>query len=220
MSNIRHCVVVANGELTWPERVLPIIRSAELLIAADGGANALARSAVYPQVLVGDMDSVEPDILTACERQGCRLRRFPAGKDETDTELALLEAVRLGAEQITLLGAVGGRIDHTLANLLLLALPELANRRAALFTGSSFITLVREYAEVEGSLGDLLSLIPLAGDALGVCTAGLEYPLRNEALRFGPARGISNVLLAGKAQVWLSSGLLWMVHTPREWQDA
>jgi thiamine pyrophosphokinase len=149
-------------------------------------------------------------------RPGCRLMRYRPDKDETDTELALLEAVALGARQITLLGALGGRIDHELANILLLTMPQLAGVDTRIYDGRSYLSIVREHAIVRGGAGDLVSLIPLAGDAKGVITEGLLYPLRGETLRFGPARGVSNVLTGSEARVSLQSGQLLLVHTRQD----
>lgn len=209
-----HIVVVANGEFASAERLLPLIDAADQVIAADGGANALAQYDRYPDVLVGDLDSVNPEVLARIAGGSCRLLRHPTAKDETDTELALLEAVRLGARRITLLGALGGRIDHALANVLLLTLPALAGCIVQVYDGRSFLFLVREDCEVHGHPGDLLSLIAINGDALGVRTEGLQFLLRDESLRFGPARGISNVLLGEVARVQLRAGMLLLIHTP------
>lgn len=213
-----HIVVVANGEFAPAERLLPFIDAAEQVIAADGGANALAQYGRYPDVLVGDMDSVNPEVLARIGNGSCRLLRHPTDKDETDTELALLEAVRLGAKRITLLGVLGGRIDHTLANVLLLTLPALAGCTVRIYDGRSYLFLVREHCEVHGHMGDLLSLIAINGDVLGVRTEGLQYPLHDEALRFGPARGISNVLLGEVARVHLCAGMLLLIHTPLDYK--
>lgn len=211
-----HIVVVANGEFAPAERLLVLIDAADQVIAADGGANALAQYDRYPDVLVGDLDSINPEVLARIADGACRLLRHPTSKDETDTELALLEAVRLGARRITLLGALGGRIDHALANVLLLTLPALAGCMVQVYDGRSFLLLVREHCEVHGHPGDLLSLIAINGDALGIRTEGLQYPLRDEPLRFGPARGISNVLLGKVARVQLRAGMLLLIHTPLE----
>jgi thiamine pyrophosphokinase len=218
-NSANHIVVVANGEFTPAMRLLQIVDAADLVIAADGGANALAQYGRYPQVLIGDLDSVTPENLARIATGDCRVLRHPTDKDETDTELALLEAVRLGARQITLLGALGGRIDHALANILLLTLPALADSIVQIYDGHSYLWLVREHCEVLGHPGDLVSLIALNGDALDVTTEGLQYPLLNETLRFGPARGISNVLLGDVAQVQLRSGMLLLVHTPQVCED-
>jgi thiamine pyrophosphokinase len=211
----RHAVVVANGEFAYPQRLLEIVDSAQMLIAADGGANWLAAHGRLPQVLIGDMDSVAPAVLCALEAGHCRLSRHRRDKNETDTELALLEARAWGATQITLLGALGGRIDHALANVLLLAMPQWEGVKVAIFDGRSYVLVIRQRGVIRGQVGDIVSLLPLAGDAEGIVTEGLEYPLRGETLRFGLARGVSNVLSQPEARLTWQRGLLLMIHTPR-----
>jgi thiamine pyrophosphokinase len=213
-----HIIIISNGDFSPSARLLPLLDAADLVIAADGGANALVQYGRYPDVLIGDMDSVTPTVLARCADGSCRLLRYPVAKDETDTELALLEAVRLGARRITLLGVLGGRIDHSLANVLLLTLPALAGCMVQIYDGHSFIFLVRDELVVHGQKGDLLSLIALNGDALGVRTEGLQYPLRDEPLSFGAARGISNVLLGVEARIMVRAGILLAVHTPQKFQ--
>lgn len=207
-------VVVANGDFPHTDRLLAIVDSADLVVAADGGANWLVDHQRLPDILLGDLDSARPEVVAALAAGRCRLLRLPAHKDETDTELALLEAAQQGASQITLLGALGGRSDHALANVLLLAMPPLAAIDARIFDGTSYLWVMRSTTTVAGSAGDLVSLIPLAGDALGVVTEGMGYPLRDETLRFGLARGISNVLVEPTGRVHLRQGLLLVVHTP------
>jgi thiamine pyrophosphokinase len=211
----KHIVVVANGEFRHTARLRQVIATAEVVIAADGGANWLAAQELRPQVLVGDLDSVRAAVLRDLEAGPCRVERYSPHKDETDTELALCEAVALGATRITLLGALGGRIDHELANILLLTLPALAGVETVIYDGRSYLWLAREHTTVCGEAGDTLSLIPLAGDVEGICTTGLEYPLRGETLRFGPARGVSNVLTGAQARLTWRVGTLLVLHTPR-----
>jgi len=212
--------VVANGDFSHPARLLGVLDGADTIIAADGGANWLAAQGRLPNVLVGDMDSVSPPVMEALRGGRCRLVRHPAHKDETDLELALLEAVALGARRITILGALGGRIDHTLANILLLAMPQLADVATVIYDGRSYLRVLRHAGEIRGEVGDTISLIPLGGDAVGVVTQGLEYPLRDETLRFSLARGVSNVLLEPTAQISLCRGILLVVHTPRQGEGA
>jgi len=214
-----HAVVVANGECTPPERLLPIIDRADCLIAADGGANWLARHGRWPHVLIGDLDSIAPEVRRVLEEGPCRVVRHNRDKDETDTELALREAVAMGANRITLLGALGGRIDHALANILLLALPQLQGAEVTIFDGRSSLSLLREEGVIHGAAGDTVSLLPLAGDAEGIVTEGLRYPLCGETLHFGLARGVSNVLLQPCARVTLRRGMLLAVHTPAKEQE-
>lgn len=209
-----HIAVVANGEFIYPERLLAVLSEVDQVIAADGGANWLAAQGIVPDVLVGDMDSIAPRVALALADGRCRLVRRPSHKDETDTELALLEAVASGARRITLLGTLGGRVDHALANVLLLTMPALESSEVTLFDGRSFLSLIRRSRTIIGHAGDVISLIPLGGAAEGIRTEDLEYPLVHETLFVGPARGVSNVMLGERARVSLERGLLLLVHTP------
>ena len=141
-----------------------------------------------------------------------RVERFPARKNETDLELALRLAVREApaeaARDILIFGALGGRWDQTLANLLLLAHPDFRAVRVRLVDGRQQIYLVQGPTVIEGQPGDTVSLVALNGDALGVTTDGLEYPLQRGTLRFGSTLGISNVLVGTRATVSVESGLV------------
>ncbi|MCD6518377.1 MAG: thiamine diphosphokinase [Anaerolineae bacterium] len=212
------CAVIVNGVFSHAERLLPLLDQAEWIIAADGGANWLFSQGRTPHLLIGDLDSVSPSVLQELERSGCPIRRYPTAKDETDTELALLEAAQR-SDRILVLGALGGRIDHELANILLLSMPQLGEKKVILFDGRSFIFLLRGSGSLRGCPGDTISLLPLGGDVEGIETEGLEYPLHNETLFFGPARGISNVLLAEEAHITFQHGLLLVIHTPQEYLE-
>lgn len=210
-----HVVVVGSGEFARPTRLVAALENADVIIAADGGANWLVSQGRLPDVIVGDMDSISQAVMEALQRGGCRFVRHPAQKDETDLELALLEALAMGAKRITVLGALGKRIDHTLANILLLAMPQLADVETVIYDGLCSLYVLRHTGEVRGEVGDTVSLIPLGGDVKGVVTSGLAYPLRDEVLRFGPARGVSNVLLEPRATITLREGILLVVHIPK-----
>jgi len=208
-------VVVMNGAFAHIERLLAVLDTADCVIAADGGANWLADHGRLPDILVGDLDSVHPEILQQAELSGRKVLRYPQHKDETDAELALAAAAATEPGEIILLGALGGRIDHTLGNLSLLNMEALRSLNVRIYDGLSAVWLVSDYTEICGMAGDLVSLIPWGGDAHGVKTEGLAYALRGETLRFGPSRGISNSLTAEHARVSLAGGQLLIVHTPR-----
>jgi thiamine pyrophosphokinase len=205
-------VIVANGPMA--KRPFPAIqqRDEDLVICVDGGAkNALALG-LRPQVAIGDMDSMDSELRTRLEQEGCRFVEHSPRKDETDSELAIRYALAQGATELVLLAALGGRIDHTLANVMLLALPELSEMRARLIDGNQELRLVRSETAIEGTPGDLVSLVPLCGDAIEIHTEGLEYALHGGSLKFGAARGVSNVLVAARAKVSVGRGLLLLVH--------
>jgi thiamine pyrophosphokinase len=211
-----YTVVVASAPDLDIARYESHIRAAELLVAADGGALPLLRAGIVPHAAIGDMDSIDAAGLAELEARGIDLRRFPRDKDETDLELALLYAAAAGATSIDILGALGGRWDHTLANVALLALTELRGRRVRLLADGQTLFLVRDSATLEGRAGDTISLLPLAGDARGVTTRGLRYPLDDATLSFERARGVSNVLLDPPGHVSLREGLLLVVHSAGE----
>jgi thiamine pyrophosphokinase len=191
---------------------------ADRVIAADYGAHH-ARAWGWPvHLLVGDLDSLPADEATALQAEGIPVITAPRAKDETDLELALAHALGAGAVEIVICAALGGRVDHLLANVLLLARPELAGVKAVIADGPATVRLLwggagGAHLELEGKAGDLLSLLPIGGDAAGVTTRGLAYPLRDETLFLGRARGVSNVFETATAHVWLRLGLLLVVHT-------
>jgi thiamine pyrophosphokinase len=203
-------VIFANGVLNDPEAAKAMLQAGDVIIAADGGALHCRRLGLLPQVLIGDFDSLDAQELAGLQAAGSETIRHPARKDYTDLELALIYARDRGMDEILVMGALGARWDQTLANLLLPATQALASLRISLVDGPQEILLLRggSHLEVRGRPGDLVSLIPLGGDASGVITRGLEYPLEDEMLPFGGTRGISNVLLGEKGDVSLRQGIL------------
>jgi thiamine pyrophosphokinase len=223
-----HALILADGDppdaaaldAIWPGWSNGI----DLIVAADGGVRYAAGLGLGPVDLwVGDGDSLSPADLEALRGAGIPMELAATGKDESDTELAVLAAVDRGAIRLTVLGAFGGpRLDHALANVLLLGHPRLADRSVVLLDPGARVRLVQapgpDGAAVSMSLagrrGDLVSLLPIAGPADGVTTTGLEYPLADEPLQVGPARGLSNVRLETTAAVSLRSGAVLVIETP------
>ena len=206
-------IIFANGEFPDPQGAQNLLRPDDLIIAADGGTRHALAAGVMPHVVIGDLDSLTPAEQARVEAAGARIARFSSRKDETDLELALLHAAGGGATEIVILAALGGRLDQTIANLLLLALPELRGLDVRIVEGPQTTFLVQDEALVEGQPGDTVSLIPLGGDAVGVTATGLEWPLHEDTLRFGLARGVSNVLAVERARVRVRRGLLLCVVT-------
>ena len=222
----RHALVVADGDVpartaldaAWPGWDAGVVD----VVAADGGLARARAMGLRPDVLVGDLDSLAPPLVAAAEADGIPIRRARADKDESDAELALLEAIDRGATRITMIGAFGGpRLDHALANLWLLAHPALETAAVVLLDARSRVFLVRAPGPdggpvtraLPGPVGAMVTLLPFAGDAAGVTTRGLAYPLRDEPLTAGPARGLSNVRESADASVTIRSGRLLVVET-------
>jgi thiamine pyrophosphokinase len=207
-------VVVASGRLDAID--VAHLDDADLVVAADGGAELLDALGRRPDVLVGDFDSVSPALAERLEAAGVGVEHHPADKERSDTELALEAAVARGATEIVLLGAIGGdRLDHELANILLLADPGMAGRDVRIASRSSTARVLcgGERLALAGSAGDLVSLLPIGGNASGVTTDGLRWPLEVATLGLGRSRGLSNQIVAAPASVSLEHGTLLVVET-------
>ena len=209
-------LVFANGEIEDGPMVQAALDYADdaLIIAADGGARIAWHYDQQVDVALGDMDSLSPDEITRLEAKGADIQTFPREKDFTDLELALIFAAERDIHWIRIIGGLGGRLDQTIGNIYLLALPALRNCDVKLVAGKQAAWLLHPGQHViEGQLDDTLSLIPLDGEVKNIHTDGLYYPLRGESLEFGPARGISNVFTTKTAQISFDAGLLFIVHT-------
>jgi thiamine pyrophosphokinase len=209
-------VIFANGELTNLAAARQALRPDDYLIASDGGAHHCRTLGLYPQVVIGDFDSLTPEELKALQDAGSQIIKYPVRKDQTDLELALAYAIKQKADDIFILGALGGRWDQTLANLLLLAHPALNSACIHVLDGTQHIYLIQKETTIEGQPGDTVSLIPVQGDAWGITTQGLEYPLTNGTLPFGSTLGISNVLVGNQATVEVREGMVICVVIARE----
>jgi thiamine pyrophosphokinase len=207
-------VVVADGEPDARDAIH--LADAGLIVAADGGARWLQAVGVRPHLLIGDLDSVEADLVARLAAEGVTIERHPVDKDASDAELALDRALASGADEVVVLGALGGeRLDHELANLLLLADPSRRMRALRLVRGGTVVRALHgsQRLSLLGDIGDLVSLLPIGGDADGVRTEGLHFPLGGERLRLGPSQGLSNVVVDQPASVSLERGTLLVVET-------
>ena len=218
----RHAIVLADGaapsraslDVAWPGWDDGV----ELVVAADGGARHAGPLGLRLDHWVGDGDSIDPADLDALAASGVRIDRVEREKDASDTELALLAAIADGADEVTILGGLGGvRIDHALTNVALLEHAALDGRSARLYDErAARITLLRGPAEaqLEGHVDDLVTLVPVGGSVAGVTTGDLRYPLCDEPLEAGSSRGLSNVRTASRATVSVRSGRLLVIETP------
>lgn len=212
-------LIVADGDVPARPAVERLLGAApELVLAADGGA-LKAEAIGYPaSVVVGDADSLAPEQVARLRASGTEVVVHPAAKDESDTELALNEALSRGATRVVIVGAFGGkRLEHTLANILLLASERLAGRDILLADGASTLQVMHdaERLELTGEPGDYVSLLPLTEQVSGVSTSGLRYALAKETLHQGPARGLSNELTDASATIHVDQGRLAVIHTRR-----
>lgn len=209
--------VLANGDLESLEWARTQLSGSGAIIAADGGAAHALAAGLWPDTVIGDMDSLSSADRSRLDAHGAEVILHPEAKDETDLELALLHAAATYDEPIRVLAGLGGRLDQWLANILLLLHPALRGRDVRFLAPYQQLWLAGSSTEVHGTPGDTVSLIPLGGDVHVLETTGLAWSLRDEVLRVGPARGISNEMTGPRATVTVASGDLLCVHTKQEW---
>ena len=210
-------LIFANGDLFPGDWLAPFLDDATQLIGADGGTRHILALGLVPDLVIGDLDSLEKVEVEALRARGVTIDVYPVAKDETDMELALRYAASRDDTPIVILGGLGGRLDQTLANILLLAHPLLVGRKVLLAAANETAWLVTAATEIQGRPGDRISLIPLGGDVQVQRTTGLAWPLNDETLSFGPARGISNRMTAAVATVVLDRGSLLCIHSAGAW---
>jgi thiamine pyrophosphokinase len=210
---LKRAIIFSNGILPDAEAARDLVRPGDWLIAADGGLPLALSLGFTPQLIIGDMDSSIREDVSRAQDLGAELELFPRNKDATDLELALRHAQESGCDFIRVVGGMGGRSDQALANLFLLADPALRTVDLRLDDGVEEALVIYDRAEISGSPGDIVSLLPLGGPAEGIVTEGLLYPLRGGTLLLHRTRGISNEMTGALATVSLEKGLLICIHS-------
>jgi thiamine pyrophosphokinase len=205
-------IIFANGELPDLEQARLLLHPDDYIICADGGTRHALMLGLTPNLVIGDMDSVERDQWQKLEKAGVSIELFPRDKNETDLELAINRALELEPKEILILGALGGRLDQTLGNITLLTASLHASHSIRIDDGIEEIFFCRNQAQVHGRSGDIVSLIPWGDPVHGIQTQDLKWPLRNEILYPDKTRGISNEMVNDVASIKIDSGLLLIIH--------
>jgi thiamine pyrophosphokinase len=210
----RAAIVLAGGDAVEPSLRSKLAGDA-VVIAADSGLHQAELLGLHVDYVVGDLDSADVDAVERARAAGAIVERHPAEKDATDLELAFDVARDRGVQAITVVGGAGGRLDHFLANVSVLASGRFADLLIDAYVGAAYLVVVqggRPPHLVTGPSGSLVTLLPVGGDACGITTTGLQYPLHGATLRPGTSRGVSNVLVGNAARVGLEHGTLLMVQ--------
>jgi len=200
---IKRALILANGEPPKKSLLHSLVRQAQLLVCADGGANTALKLGLKPDAIVGDMDSIHTETLS-------KFHHIPQhaiiDANSTDLEKAIVWTIKQKYEHITVAGAAGKRLDHTVGNLGVLAK----------FYPDAVITFVDNLGELmfvgreltfEAPLHSTVSLIPLT-KCEGITTQGLEFALENESLELGVREGTSNVVIANPVVITVKKGNL------------
>lgn len=194
-------VIICGGDVG--EYAKEYIREDDFVICADSGYDRAKKYGITPDVVLGDMDSIKS------KSYPLDTIIYPARKNFTDSELAVMYAIEHGYKSVLLLGMLGTRMDHSLANLTLL--PRFED--GAIVNENNEIYFVKNSITLKGKPGDTISIIPYPGDALGVTTSGLDYPLLDGKITAGTTLGISNVMTENECMITLRQGSAFVIRS-------
>jgi len=198
--------IIANGEINDYTATKQKLQGVAHVVACDGGLRHAQAMGIWPDVVIGDLDSAPPAYLSACKLKGIPVHVYPTKKDDTDLALAMTYAIDKPASSIIILGALGGRVDHLVANFHVLAMAT--GIPAEIWDKNTSVQLVHDKLCLQKEDYQTLSLIPLSTEVAGITTQGLAYPLCGETLRLGVVRGVSNYFTAEEAEIVIESGAL------------
>jgi thiamine pyrophosphokinase len=200
-----NCIIVTGGELPDINIIKKYCSETDLVIGVDGTAGLFHMNNILPDVLIGDFDTADPNCVAELENAGVKTIRLLAEKNETDTEAALDHALHMGAKEITILGALGGRLDHTMSNIMMLVRAESRGAKCRIMDSSCEVYVSNDDILLSGYPGQTISILPLTGE-VRVNASGLKYPLNDLLLKWGSSRGVSNVMLENDASISITGG--------------
>lgn len=210
---MKRAIIFYNGDLSDLHNAKQYIYQTDYIICADGGAKHAINLGIEPNVIIGDFDSLPKADQKQFLKENIQFITYQKEKDETDSELALKYAIEKGYKTILLFGVFGSRIDHMLTNIFALGYLLNTNVDVTIIENNQEIRLIKKSIKLKGKKGDLVSLLPFKEDAIKVTTKNLYYPLKNENLKFGYSRGISNVFIKNDVEISVEEGLLLVIHT-------
>jgi len=191
----------------------------DIVIAADSGLDLAEAMGLEVALVVGDMDSVSAGALARAEKRGVSIERHPTAKDMTDLELAMAAALRSCPASIHVIVGSGGRVDHAIANLMVLASPRWEATRVTATVGESRLWVIHDSAVLDLRPGEPLSLLPIGGPAAGLRTSGLEWELRDDILSPWAAKGVSNVVKSSPVKISVGGGVVVAISSPTPASD-
>lgn len=214
--NSMKVVIVANGDIKNINFLQSVIENNDYVICADGAAQYLMDLNIVPNLLVGDFDSINKKTLKWAKQNNVKIRQFPVKKNMTDAELAVEFALKQKPYQITIIGAIGSRFDHSLSNIMLLYKIHKIGINAIIIDEINHIAITDDVLKMKCQIGQIVSIIPIGGDARGVTLEGLEYPLTDYRIEMGSSLGISNKALSEEIVISVENGILLVIKTCSE----
>ena len=210
--------IILNGEIKNYNKTKEIIidKKYDYIIGADGGCNHLYKMDIIPDYIIGDLDSINENLIDYYKSEDVIFKKYPTHKDETDSEICIKLAKDLNAQQVDLFGCLGGRIDHTIANIGLMHYARNMQLNPRIISSEEEILIMKdEELILKGKKGDTVSVIPIQKEAKNITFKNLEYPLNNGKIGYLSSLGISNVMLENECSIKIEEGYALVIRNYR-----
>lgn len=206
-------VIVTGGSKPSKERILEFLKDDDYIIGSDSGCNCLKEYDIIPNLILGDFDSIEEEVLSYFKEKNVEIMKYPSDKDYSDTHLAYSEGVKRGGEEFLIFGATGSRLDHTLGNIGLLLIGNKNNTDVTIIDNNNRIYLKDESFIVKGNFEESISFHALSEEVKGFTIEGARYNIKNYNLSLLEPRAISNEFLDDEINVSFESGKILVLHS-------
>lgn len=204
-------LIISNGSFLNQATFEKLKAASDYTICVDGGSHMAYHYNTIPDIIVGDLDSINQSVYQFYVEKKVPFKKFPAEKDQTDTHIAIDYALKNGATNLTLIGCTGTRLDHTLANISLLTYIHKQNQSARIIDDHNEITLMENSLDIKGNPGDIVSLLPLTEHVDSITLTGFKYSLENGFMTWGNPYGVSNELIQETGTIRAKNGLLLVI---------
>ena len=205
-------VIFLNGELKGSDEFYHnYIEAKDTIFCADGGAKYTYQLNLMPDLILGDLDSLQQEIIKFYQERSVEFEKFPVEKDKSDTELLLERVLDEGYQEVVLLAALGKRFDHALANLYLLEGFFKEEVVVKIITPHNQLEVIKSEKMIKGQSDKTVSFFPLSKKVEGVMLKGFKYELEDGKLIRGKTLGLSNSISSDLAQVEIKTGTLLMI---------
>lgn len=199
-------LLILNGEKVNSTTILKLKDESDFILSADGGTDYCVELGIIPDLVIGDLDSISPKTLDILKKKEVPINVFPIKKDKTDSQLSIEYLMDKGAEEITIIGAIGSRIDHTLANILLLKTIKDKGIKGKIVHNNNIIYIIDDELILDKKNGYFVSIIPIESKGVLVSLKGFEYNLSKVKIDFASTLGVSNFVIDEKGYIKVHEG--------------
>lgn len=199
-------LIISNGTINDIDILRKVKKEYKFILAADGGTNHCIRASILPDLVIGDLDSISNETLKVIEDNNILIEKFPTKKDVTDTELCIDYLINRGFKDITLIGVTGNRMDHTMANILLLNKLKNKGIKGKIIDENNTIYLVDTQLTLTKEVDFFVSIIPITNSGIIISLRGFEYGLEHVRVNFASTVCISNKIIEENGTIEIHKG--------------